>query len=202
MVRSVLIYGATTLLSALFVARAGLPSLFSAPFTLERGIISILIAAALAALVVLGGRKLERYDWYRRMADAIRPVARLLLGPKAGMPETFLLALASSIGEETLFRGAVQPGLVLLTARILPPYPALAAAILGTSLTFTLFHPPIFKELRPWTVFAFVFGLALGALAAWSGSLAGPLLAHFLVNFFNLGRLLAHAPVAPPPQRC
>jgi membrane protease YdiL (CAAX protease family) len=38
-------------------------------------------------------------------------------------------------------------------------------------------------------VFALVIGGALGALAAWSGSLAAPVLAHFLVNSINLWRL-------------
>lgn len=196
MLPSVLVYGAATLAAAFIAAFAGLPSLFSAPLP-DRGVISVLAGLFMAAVVVLGGRRLERYRWYARMGEVLRDPVKQLLGPRAGVPEALIVALSSAIGEETFFRGMCQPGLSrLLQQRALHLEPGLAilVAVLATSISFTLLHPPWKRELRPWTFFAFVMGVAWGLLAAWSGSLAGPVLSHFLVNFFNLRRLLVWDP--------
>ena len=159
----------------------------------DRGTISMIAAALLASVVVVGGRRLERYEWYARMGEVLRDPVRLLLGPRAGAQEAFIVALSSAVGEETFFRGAIQPGLARLFERHLhlEPRAAILGAIVATALSFTILHPPWKRELRPWTFFALVMGLVWGVLAAWSGSLAGPVLSHFLVNFFNLRRLLA-----------
>jgi membrane protease YdiL (CAAX protease family) len=195
MLPSVLVYGALTLVAALMAALAGLPSLFSPPFEGRAGA-ALGAGAGLAALVVLGGRVLERYDWYRRMGEVLRDPVKLLLGQKAGVPEVLIVALSSAIGEETFFRGLIQPGLARLFERNLhvEPRPAVLLAIGVTATAFTLLHPPWKRELRPWTVFALLMGLVWGAIAAWSGSLAGPVISHFLVNFCNLRRLLAWEP--------
>jgi uncharacterized protein len=192
MVPSLLAYGAVTLVAAFIASFAGLPSLFAPPIE-DRGVISVIAGALLASVVVVGGRRLERYEWYARMGEVLRDPVKLLLGPRAGAPEAFLVALSSALGEETFFRGAIQPGLARLLERHahLEPRAAIAAAIAATALSFTLLHPPWKRELRPWTLFALAMGLLWGVLAAWSGSLAGPVLSHFLVNFFNLRRLLA-----------
>lgn len=198
MLPSVLAYGFATLVAALLAALAGLPSLFSPPID-ERGIISIIAAMLLASVIVVGGRRLERYEWYARMADILRDPVRMLLGPKAGAPEAFIVALSSAVGEETVFRGFCQPGLARVFTRNLhmEPRTAILLAIATTAFSFCLLHPPWKRELRPWTAFALVMGVLWGILSAWSGSLAGPVLSHFLVNFFNLRRLLAWE-----PERC
>jgi membrane protease YdiL (CAAX protease family) len=72
--------------------------------------------------------------------------------------------------------------------------PAILLAIFTTAFSFMLLHPPWKRELRPWTFFALLMGVLWGIIAAWSGSLAAPVLSHFLVNFFNLRRLLAWQP--------
>jgi membrane protease YdiL (CAAX protease family) len=54
----------------------------------------------------------------------------------------------------------------------------------------------VIRDLRPATVFAFLVGLALGALAAWSGSILAPVIAHFLINFLNI-RWLTRPEEAP-----
>jgi len=196
-VRSVLFYGVMTIGAAFLAAFARLPSLFTAPEG-DRGVASLALAVLLSALVVLGGRRLEGQVWYARMGDVLRPVVRLLVGPRAGPPELFLLAASSGIGEEALFRGALQPWLIRIFERYVVSSEALALAmgISAATLLFTALHPPLHKDLRPWTIFALVIGFALGGLAAWSGSLAAPVLAHFLMNFFNLRRLLED------PSRC
>jgi membrane protease YdiL (CAAX protease family) len=205
LVSSIAIYGLATLVAAAIAAFARVPSIFSPPKDAFTGAVSIAVALAFVAAVVGGGRLLERYRWYSAMADRLRPVVRVILGRGAGTPEALALAAASALGEESLFRGALQPGLIALLERHLIADPTLASAagVALVSVSFTLCHPPLYKELRPWTIFALVFGLVLGTLAAWSGSLAAPVLAHFLVNFLNLRRLLATPdPVAPPPARC
>jgi hypothetical protein len=192
---SVLVYGAVTLVAALCAALMGLPSLFAAPIE-GRAAISLAAGALLAAVVVLGGRLLEKKAWYARMGDILREPVKALLGPKAGAPEAAIVALSSAMGEEAGFRGLIQPGLVLLFVRHLAmePRPAILLAILTTAFSFMLLHPPWKKELRPWTFFALLMGVLWGLIAAWSGSLAAPMLSHFLVNFFNLRRLLAWQP--------
>jgi membrane protease YdiL (CAAX protease family) len=192
MLESVLLYGAATLVATLIGAYVGLPSFFTLPVE-GRGAVSVLIGVATAAAIVLGGRWCERHAWYARMADFLAGAVRGLLGPKPGATDALIVALASAMGEESVFRGLCQPGLARLLARhaSLEATPALAIAILATSVSFTLLHPPTRRELRPWTFFAFVMGVAWGLLAAWSGSLAGPFVSHFLVNFLNLRRLLS-----------
>jgi len=44
----------------------------------------------------------------------------------------------------------------------------------------------------PWTISSLVAGLLFGQLFLWSGDLAGPIAAHFTVNFLNLRFLSAH----------
>lgn len=214
---SVLIYGAAVLLAALLGALANrhvqaevIPSLFALPASTERGIASLALGAFLAALVVEGGRLLERREWYRRMAEALAELVRALLGSRPALADFALVALSSALGEESLFRGFVQPGLCYLVARLgVAPSVALPLAVVAGAAVFAAFHvaPPFHRShsaLRVWTLFAFLIGLGFGGLAAWSGSLAAPVLAHFLINFINLRRLFAlpRRPVAPPPPGC
>src|SRR4051794_7608288 len=79
MLPSVLAYGAVTLVAAFIAAYAGLPSLFAVPID-ERGTISVLAGATLAAIIIVGGRRLERFAWYARMADVLRDPVKMLLG--------------------------------------------------------------------------------------------------------------------------
>lgn len=184
-------YGVMTLVGSLLAASAGLPSLFSAPVE-GRGLASLGLALALVVAVVGGGRLLERYAWYARMAALIGEVVPRLLGPGAGLAGVALLAAESSLGEEALFRGFLQPWAIrLLVERA--HLDASVAVPLGVSLAtalFTSLHPPVHRDLLPWTLFAFAIGLCFGALAVWSGSLAPPVLAHFLINFTNIVLLL------------
>lgn len=183
-----------TLAGTLLAATAGLPSLFTAPAE-GRGLPSVGLAVALVALVVGGGWLLERLPWYARMASVLGRVVPLLLGPGAGIAGVALLALESSLGEEALFRGFAQPWAIrLLHERAHLDGPATLVGIGLATTLFTCLHPPIHRDLWPWTVFAFAIGLAFGGLAAWSGSLAAPVLAHFLINFINLLRLDAQGP--------
>ncbi len=81
-----------------------------------------------------------------------------------------VLAVTSAVGEELLFRGALQP--------LMGFWP--------TSLLFGLLHGGGAPRLFAWTIFAFLSGLLLGGLAIWTGSLLAPILCHLTVNFWNL----------------
>lgn len=110
----------------------------------------------------------------RRLEEAF---ARLL-GPLDPF-EVSSLALFSSVAEEALFRGALQP----------------AIGLVATSLLFGLLHVGPSRIFAAWTAMAVAMGFALGALAL-SGTLLAPILCHGLVNLLNLRRIaaLAHEP--------
>lgn len=76
----------------------------------------------------------------------------------------------SSLGEEFLFRGAMQPALGLIP----------------TSLIFGLFHFPVRKVFLPWTFFSTLVGFVLGLLFQVTENLLAPVICHFTINFLNL----------------
>lgn len=157
--------------------------LFADAAAAERGIAwpaDAALGGLAAALVILASRELTRRTRYG--AALARSLARAL-GP-LGPGQCLALALASGIGEEALFRGALQPSL----------------GWIGASLLFGLAHLVPRRELLAWSVFALVAGLLLGGLFAWSGNLLAPILAHVLVNAVNL-RLLTRESQAPPGAR-
>ncbi len=106
----------------------------------------------------------------RRLALELAALVRGITPPLA-----IVLAAVSSLAEEALFRGALQPALGWLVA----------------SGLFGLAHFLPSPGLRVWSVAAGLAGLGLGALFAWSGDLVAPALAHFVLNAVNLRRLAA-----------
>ena len=92
-----------------------------------------------------------------------------LVGP-VSTGRAFALAAASGLGEELLFRGALQPRVGWLAATLL-----FAAAHFVPTL-----------KLRSWALFALAAGALFGALFALTGDLLAPALAHALVNGLNL----------------
>ena len=105
--------------------------------------------------------------------DLARALAQIL-GPLS-IRSCLVLAAASGVAEEALFRGALQPLLGLTAA----------------SLLFGLAHFVPRRELLPWTLFTLAAGFGLGALYAWTGNLVAPVIAHAGVNAVNL-RLLTN----------
>ena len=117
------------------------------------------------AVVGLTRVAVRYFQWARDLHASFRD----LLGPLAAN-EILILALASSIGEELLFRGALQPWL----------------GVWLQALVFALLHVGPGKRFLPWTASAFVLGVAFGWLAEWTGNLGAPIAAHFAINFLNL----------------
>ena len=129
------------------------------------------------AVVVVSDWLTSRTHWgedlSRRLAEAVGPLS---------LPQCFVLALASGIGEEFFFRGALQPVVGLGWA----------------SLLFGLIHLGPDRAWLPWTGFALVMGLGLGALYILTGSLWAPVVAHVVINGVNLPRLARRSGSSAP----
>jgi len=128
--------------------------------------IAIAIIAATRYLV-------RRTAWARALHEDLRPMARAL-GEGAVIP----VALASSIGEEVLFRGALVPWL----------------GVIASSVLFGALHQMRGRSRLIWVAFATVVGLMFAGLFRATGSLLGPIVAHALINGANLRFLITHAP--------
>ncbi len=131
-----------------------------------RLLLSPLIGVGVGLLVVLLSRfATARYEWAQRLHRDFRDI----LGPLTGR-EIFILALASSVGEELLFRGALLPWIGL--------WPQ--------ALVFALLHVGPGSRFLPWTASALVMGLVFGGLHLGLGDLGAAITAHFTINFLNL----------------
>lgn len=149
---------------------------------------SQLLRHALLGLLAGGGLIVSSRLWtrYTRMGRALAQRLAAILGPLSGR-QVWVLALASGLAEEMFFRGALQPRVGLALA----------------SLLFGLAHLVPSRELAPWSGFAVLAGVLLGALFDRTGNLLAPALAHALINGVNLhwlGRMAAlHRPETVDP---
>lgn len=84
--------------------------------------------------------------------------------------EIFLLAAASSVGEELFFRGALLP----------------VVGLLPSSALFAAMHVRAQWRFLPWTIMSFIMGLAMGFMYMRLGDLGAPIVAHFTINLLNL----------------
>lgn len=125
-------------------------------------------AAAAGAVIALSALLTRTTRIGRDLARALAAA----LGP-LGWRHCLVLAAASAIGEEALFRGALQPEIGWVAA----------------SAVFALAHLVPRRELLPWSVFSLLAGLLLGLLYDATGNLVAPIVAHFGINAINL-RLL------------
>ncbi len=136
-------------------------------------------AALVAAAGIIFGSAVasRRFEWAKRLEATFRQA----LGPLERR-EIRVIALASGLGEEIFFRGALQPALGdLLRSDVI--------GLLLATLVFALLHTAPGRGLIAWTIFAFVVGLLLGGLFSWSGSVIPPVLLHVVVNDRNLARI-------------
>jgi membrane protease YdiL (CAAX protease family) len=116
-------------------------------------------------VVLLSRLAVHRFDWARRLHTDFRGILGHLTGR-----EIIILALASSVGEELLFRGALQPWIGLWPQAVV----------------FALLHIGPGARFLPWTASALVVGVLFGYLVEWTGDLGGPIAAHFIINLLNL----------------
>lgn len=120
---------------------------------------------ALSGMMVLLGRYVKAFARLEaRLTEAVGDLSEA---------EILLLAMASSIGEEMLFRGAIQDHFGLIVA----------------ALVFGCFH--IGPGMWLWTVIATLLGLLFGAMVHFGFGLLSATLAHAVVNFISLRRMTA-----------
>ncbi|MGE0712077.1 MAG: lysostaphin resistance A-like protein [Planctomycetota bacterium] len=186
------IYSLMLVGAAFLAALSGCPSLYALPPTQGRLWGSLAAAGLLSFAAIRGSVALARVPWFRRMAALLKRLLTHpeLLGPELDTSRALPIAAYSALGEEAFFRGFVQPWLILRCAALLGQPPdelaPVACGVLVASVLFGLVHFPVLEALRPWTLFAVLAGLGFGVLAAASGSLIAPVIAHFLINWRNL----------------
>jgi membrane protease YdiL (CAAX protease family) len=129
------------------------------------------------AVIALSRVMVRRYAWGRQLHRDFRN----LLGPLSTR-EIFILAVASSVGEELLFRGALQPWIGLWPQAVI----------------FALLHVGPGARFLPWTASALMMGVVFGYMYRYTGDLGGPIVAHFTINFVNL-RFIANNELPDDP---
>ncbi|HET9620719.1 MAG TPA: CPBP family intramembrane glutamic endopeptidase [Kofleriaceae bacterium] len=169
------LYGAMALVALVIAAGRGDPDLYQVKASSYWPLLTGPLAGIAFGLAVVGLTRVatRRYAWARHLHTSFHD----LLGPLTGR-EIVILALASSIGEEALFRGALMPWLGLWWQ----------AGI------FAVLHVGPRKrivQMLPWTASALVLGVAQGELAIWTTNLGAPIAAHFVINFLNLRFIVA-----------
>jgi membrane protease YdiL (CAAX protease family) len=182
----VAVYGTLCAIGVAWAAFRGRPWLFAHPEPwLALAPPWDIVASLTAGLVVtiatlLGTRALVRTSrWARDLHVAFREVVGGL-----DTRSIAVLALASGVGEEVFFRGALQPSLGLV----------------ATSIVFGVLHVGPDRRFLPWTPWALLMGLVLGTIYEATGSLWGPILAHVAINYENLQFITTHDPRAPVPD--
>ncbi|MEO0325623.1 MAG: CPBP family intramembrane glutamic endopeptidase [Myxococcota bacterium] len=150
-----------------------LPPLAASALSLGLGLLLALVMVTATRVLV------RRTRWARDLHVSFRG----LLGPLSSAQIT-LLAVTSGVAEELFFRGAMQP----------------AFGLPLTALIFGLLHVGPGRAFVPWTLWAVLMGFCFGAIVAATGSLAGCVLAHVLINDRNLRFIAAHDP-RPAPSR-
>jgi membrane protease YdiL (CAAX protease family) len=135
---------------------------------------SLAAGMALAVALVVSTRfAVRRWEWAQQLHADLRPVARSL-------PNTtvVLVAVLSGLGEELFFRGFLVP----------------VIGVIAQAALFGLAHQLRGPSRWVWVAWATLVGLCFGAVFAATGSLAGPIAAHILVNGYNLAFLRDHDP--------
>lgn len=176
------LYSALALLAVLISAGRGDPDLYRLDDGVTFGmlLLSPLIGLAIALVVVFATRVVTaRYAWARTLHRDFRE----LLGPLTTR-EIVILAAASSIGEELLFRGMLLPWI----------------GVWPQAIAFALLHVGPGRRFAPWTASALVVGVGLGYVAVATDNLGAPIVAHFTINLLNL-RYITRVDLEEPDDR-
>ncbi|HEY1692611.1 MAG TPA: CPBP family intramembrane glutamic endopeptidase [Polyangiaceae bacterium] len=115
--------------------------------------------------VVVSRVMVRRSAWARSLHAALRPAVH-----GAGDASLLAIAIASAAGEELLFRGLLVPLL----------------GVVVSSLAFGALHQIRGPARWGWMAWATVMGFVFGGVFVATGSLAGPVVAHAIINAANL----------------
>jgi membrane protease YdiL (CAAX protease family) len=168
-----------SLATALALAlRDGPPWVYGTPWVAMEPTLALAASAGLglvlAGLVVLSTRlTVTRFAWAQHLHLELRPITHGLTAW-----QIVLIAGCSSLGEELLFRGLLQPWIGLLPQAVL----------------FGIAHQLPGPSRWVWVCWAMLVGLACGAIFASTGSLIGPLIAHAVIKALNQTYLRDHDP--------
>jgi membrane protease YdiL (CAAX protease family) len=119
----------------------------------------------------------RRFSWGRALHQALQPAVG-----RASNGTLLAVALASAVGEELFFRGLLVPQL----------------GVVLSALLFGALHQLRGPARLAWMGLATLLGLLLGTVYAATGSIAGPILAHALINAANLRFLRDSGPSETP----
>ncbi len=125
------------------------------------------VAALASVIVLLGVNFVTSVIWVLlapEQAESIGEISEILLGGYDSLGAAFLLSILSSVSEEILFRGAVQPVL----------------GIIPTAVLFGIIH--LQYAISPATLIVLLIGVVLGMLRRYFGTWTA-VLAHFGYNF-------------------
>lgn len=171
------LYGTMALVALVIAAGRGDPDLYRYGARSHWPLLAGPVAGVVVGLAIVGLTRIatRRYRWARELHTSFHD----LLGPLTGR-EIIIISLASSIGEELLFRGALLPWLGLW----------------WQAMVFALLHVGPGRRFLPWTLSALVVGVGLGWLTMWTTNLGAPIAAHFMINFLNLRFIVAEPAAA------
>lgn len=160
---------AAVLYGTLFLAGVVISTLMDRHVSILGGLpyLSIFVGVVTACGTVTLGIHLYRLlPIVKELSDELGP----LLVDRAGKSELILVSVLSGVGEETFFRGALQPELGLV----------------ATSVLFGALH--VVPELRffLWTLLSVGAGFLFGFLFECTGGLLAPTIAHVLHNAATL----------------
>jgi len=128
-----------------------------------------------AGLVMLAGASALTESTFAFAVRMRRDMDRFLdLFRGATVPDFLFISVLAGLGEEALFRGVIQGGLV--------GHIGLPMAIVVSSVLFGLAH----YISKTYVVFAAGLGALFGVLYAWSGNIAVPMIAHATYDFVAL----------------
>jgi membrane protease YdiL (CAAX protease family) len=130
---------------------------------------AIAIIFCAVCFLVIAQKGLE--IWVPSYRQFLNSLAKLL--GQFSILECIWLAFCSSMGEEILFRSAIQPFL----------------GIWITSFLFGALHLDEEGRITVWTIWAIIAGLILGSTMVVTGSIWPPVIIHFLVNLIGIRNL-------------
>ncbi|MBW2253922.1 MAG: CPBP family intramembrane metalloprotease, partial [Deltaproteobacteria bacterium] len=94
------------------------------------------------------------------------------------------LATCSAVGEELVFRGALQPEI----------------GVIWATVAFAAVHVPFEPDMWPWPLFALAVGVLLAGLFEITGAVVAPVSAHLVINAHNLWLIARRWGAEPAPE--